>query len=137
MSTKTAVQWNEDGSATLLARIMARNGSGAVVTGEGKWTTQADFASITCKVFDRTTADTEVTPAPTIVISSVIIDTPVTDGAIWTADDTGYNFAYDIAGTYFPTGGHIYRVEFFATMTGGTTTFWWEYEGEAIARIGG
>lgn len=134
----TNVSWNEDGSATCLARLTARNATGAAITGEGYWIKQADVTSITCKVFDDSAAQVEITPAPTVTVSSAIIDTPVTDGVIWTADSVGYNFLFDIAGTYFPTGGHIYRVEFFATLaTSGNATLPWRYIGEAIERIGG
>lgn len=133
--TRTAVQWNEDGSATVMARLMARNGSGDTVTGEGKWLKQADFTSITCNIFDTTAADAEVGTAPTVTVSSVIIDTPVTDRAIWTKDDVGYNFLLDLAGTYFPTGGHVYTVQMYAALTGGVTTLQWSYVGIAQPRI--
>ena len=131
-----AVNWNEDGSATCLARVMARNGSGDVVTGEGKWLEQADVASITCKVIDETNDDAEITPAPTVTPAGSIIDTPVTDGAIWTEDAVGYNFLHDLAYTYFPTGGVSYRVEYYFTLTGGAR-FGVGFRGVARGRKGG
>ncbi len=114
-----AVNWNEDGSATCLARVMARNGSGDTVTGEGKWLEQADVSAITCKVIDETNDDTEITPAPTVVVATSIIDTPDASGAKWPVDEVGYNFLPDLAYTYFPTGGVSYRVEYYFTLTGG------------------
>lgn len=131
-----AVHWNEDGSATCLARVMARNGSGDTVTGEGNWLEQADVSSITCKVIDETNNDTEITPAPTVTVASAIIDTPVTSGAIWTVDATGYNFIFDLAYTYFPTGGTTYLVEFYFTLTGGAR-FGLGFRGVARGRKGG
>jgi hypothetical protein len=131
------VIWNEDGSATCLTRVTARNGSGAAIPSEGKWLQQADVASITCKVIDVTNNDTEITPAPTVSVASVILNTPVTDGTIWDADTTGYNFLHDLAGSYFPTGGNVYQVEYYFTLTGGVTTFGVGFRGVARGRKGG
>lgn len=132
--------YNEDGSATFLAVLGADNGSGDVITGGGlgKWLEQADFTSIACAVYDVTAAETQITPAPTITVSSVIYDTVVTDGAAWSLDDNplGYNFKLTLAGTYYPTGGHVYRTEFMATLTGGLTLPW-QYEGVAMGRVAG
>lgn len=133
---RTQISLNEDGSVTLLARLMADNGSGDAVAGEGKWLEQADFSTIVCHVYDLSNANAEVGTAPTVTVSSVIIDTPVTDGVIWTADSTGYNFKHTVAGTYFPNGGRAYEIEYFATLTGGTT-FGWSYKGVASPRIAG
>ena len=55
MPTVFKVQWHEDGSATVLGRITARNGSGSAtgIAGEGNWLEQADISTITCAVYDR------------------------------------------------------------------------------------
>ncbi len=135
---KITIAWQEDGSATALARVCARDATGAWtgVPGEGNWIKQADLASITAKVFDRngTTPDTPIT-TPTVTISSAIQDTPVTDKKIWDLDDTGYNFLFDLAGTNFPTGSHKYLVELYFATTGGST---WclAYEGIASPVVG-
>lgn len=117
-----AVTWHEDGSCTALARVTARDGTGAAtgVSGEGKWVKQADLTSITCAVYDRssTTPDTAIA-SPTVTISSAIQDTPVTDGVIWDVDGTGYNFLHDLAHTNFPSGGHRYLIEYIFTPTSG------------------
>lgn len=132
---KITVGWQEDGSATCLARVCARDATGAAtgVDGEGKWIKQADLSTITCKVFDRTagyaTPDTAIS-SPTVTISSAIIDTPVTATTIWDVDSTGYNFLFDMAATSFPTGGHKYLVEF-AFVTTGSTKWILAYEGIA------
>lgn len=137
---KITAQWQEDGSATLLARVTARDGTGAAtgVPGEGNWIKQADLSTITCKVFDRTpgyaTPDTAIA-TPTVTISSAIQDTPVTSDAIWTVDLVGYNFLFDVAGTNFPTGGHTYRVELYFTTTG-SKTWTIAYEGVAVPVVG-
>ena len=131
-----AVNWNEDGSATCLARVMARNGSGDTVTGEGNWVEQVDVSSITCKVFDESNNDTEITPAPTVVVATSIVDVPVTSGAIWTEDAVGYNFLHDLDYTCFPTGGVSYRVEYYFTLAGGAR-FGVGFRGVARGRKGG
>lgn len=127
------VNWQEDGSATALARVCARDGSGTWtgVSGEGNWIKQADLTTITCAVFDRsgTTPDTPFL-TPTVTIASAIQDTPVTDGKIWDIDAVGYNFLHDLPGTCFPSGGHKYRVEYAFTRSGGTT---WAVIYEGIA----
>lgn len=128
------VTWNEDGSATVLGRVTARDGSGTAtgVRGEGNWLQQADLSSITCSVFDLSseTPDTAIA-TPTITISSVIVDSPVSTTVLWTEDTTGYNFIVDLAASNFPTGNNVYRVEFKFTTTG-SAVFWGIYEGRAV-----
>lgn len=135
---KIKVVWQEDGSATCLARVCARDATGAAtgVSGEGNWIKQADLSSITCKIFDRSSATPDTaTSSPAVTISTSIIDTPVTDGKIWTVDSTGYNFLFDVAPTAFTTSGHKYLVEFYFTTTGGTK---WTipFEGIAMTVVG-
>lgn len=133
-------EWHEDGGCTLLARVCARDATGAAtgVRGEGRWLKQADLSSISYSVFDRSSSTPETaTSGPTsLTISTVIQDTPVTNGEIWDVDEVGYNFVADMAGTLFPTGGHQYSVEVTFTTTGGTT---WteEWKGPALARSTG
>lgn len=129
------VSFNEDGSATALARMTARDGSGSAtgVAGEGNWLQQADLSSITCAVFDLTSATPDTAVAtPTVTISSAILNTPVTSTAIWCRDSVGYNFLHDLPPTVFPTGGHLYRVEYKFTTTGGAVG-WLLMEGLATA----
>ena len=128
------VRFNEDGSATALARMTARDGSGAAtgVAGEGNWLQQADLASITCAVFDMSDSGTAAIATPTVTISSAIINTPVTSTAIWCRDSVGYNFLHDLPPTAFPTGGHVYRIEYKFTTTGGAVG-WLLMEGMATA----
>lgn len=117
------VTWQEDGSATCLARVTARDATGAAtgVHGEGNWIKQADLSTITCKIFDRSgsTPDTALS-TPTVTISTAIQDTPVTSPVIWTLGEPGWNFLFDVAATAFPTGGHKYLIEFTFTTTGNT-----------------
>lgn len=137
------VIWREDGGCTLLARVTARDGTGAWtgVRGEGNWVKQADLAAqgtgITCSVFDRSAATPDTaTATPTVTITSAIQDTPVTNGYLWDVDDVGWNFLFDLAGTNFPTGGKLYRIEVTFTTTGSVswTDIW---EGPAVARSTG
>lgn len=127
------VEWSEDADATVLGRLTARNGSGSAtgIDGEGNWLQQADISSITCNIFDldSSTPDT-ATATPTVTVSSVILDTPVTTNVVWTKDTTGYNFIHDLSNSYFPTGDRRYRVEYKVTLTGGAV-FWGIYEGTA------
>lgn len=104
----------EDGGATILARVTGN--AGAAIT-------QASLTSITCKVFDLdgTTPDTAIT-TPTITVSTAVYDTLQTD-ARWTVDSTGYNFIDALAATNFPTGDHLYRVEYKFTPTSGAVFF--------------
>lgn len=128
------VTWREDGTATVLGRVTARDGSGAAtgVNGEGNWIQQADLSSITLSVFDESSADPDTaTATATLTVSSVIQDTPVSTNVIWTRDTTGYNFIYDVTSTYFATGGHVYRLEFKFTTTG-SAVLWGVYRGRAL-----
>jgi len=134
MGTKFTIYgfFNEDGSATLEAREVIRDGTGTTVAGEGNCAKQADLSSITLKVFDISIdPPTEILSA-TLTISSVIFDSLQTD-ATWVpvVDSTGYNFRYIVPTTAFPTGDHKYRVEVKFTTTGGYV--WTDrYEGGAV-----
>lgn len=128
------VSFNEDGSATALARMTARDGSGSAtgVAGEGNWLQQADLSSITCAVYDLSSATPTVAiVSPTVTISSAILDTPVTSTALWCRDTVGYNFLHDLPPTAFPTGGSMYRVEYKFTTTGGAVS-WLRFQGIAV-----
>jgi len=126
-------QWQEDGTATVLARVCARDATGAAtgVPGEGKWVKQADLSAITCAVYDLSSATPAVAIAtPTVTISSAILDTPATSSELWTEDTTGYNFIHDLASTNFPTGRNRYLVEYLFTTTGGAK---WALQLEGVA----
>ena len=127
------VTWMEDSTNTVLGRVVARDGTGSAtgVNGEGNWIKKADLSSITCSVFDLSSAaPTTAITTPTVTISTDILDTPVTSNVIWTEDKTGYNFLIDLAAANFPTGEHVYSVRFTFTTTGGDT-FNKAYEGLA------
>lgn len=116
-------QWNEDGTATCLARLTARDATGSWtgVPGEGNFLKQADLSSITYSTFDRSssTPNTAIVDAATVTISTAIQDTPVMTSVLWVVDTYGHNFVFDVPYTCFPTGGHVYDVEFMAITTGG------------------
>lgn len=133
MDQPFAVTWREDGSATVLGRLTARNGTGAAtgVAGEGNWLKQADVSTITCAVYDLDSATPSTAiSTPTVTVSSAVLDTPVTTTVLWTVDTTGYNFIHDLAATAFPTGSRRYSVEYKVTLTGGAV-LWGVYEGQA------
>lgn len=122
-------QVNEDGSASVLARLVGLDGTGTTVRDvEGPCLLQANVSSITCHVYDLGTSKdaatgTEVTPAPTMTVSTSIYDTLQSAGWDTYADPAGYNFRHDLAGTYFPTGGHWYLVEYKFTLASGAVLF--------------
>lgn len=129
------VKWNEDGSATTLGRLTARNATGAAtgVSGEGKFVKQADLSEVTYQVYEKQTDGSYTAVAgegATLTITDVIIDTPDTSGEIWSIDSIGYNFRHDLPATSFTTGGKIYKVEYKFTFSGGEVTFA-RYEGKA------
>lgn len=132
------VDFCEDSTNVLIARLTSHDGSGAAtgVKGEGYWLQQADFSTITAKVFNRsgTTPDTALS-SPTVTISTSIKDTPVTSTALWKADTTGYNFIHDIADTAIPTSDDTYRVEYRGVLASGTV-IQWGFEGKSNRVIG-
>lgn len=113
---------------TVQARLVSRIGTGLAtgVPGEGKFVKQADLSGITCKVFDLSgkTPETAIT-TPAVSLSTHVLDTVVTSTESWLGDGrtsaavTGYNFLIDMAAVNFPTGGHVYSVEFTITASGG------------------
>lgn len=144
MSTPTDfdVTWREDGTATVVARLTARDGSGSATgaKGEGKWVLQANLSTITYRVFDVTdpASIVEITAgAQTVTIASAVIDTPVTDGVLWTLDAIGYNFLHDLPASCFPTGGHTYQVEYKFTFSSTGYVGWGVFRGEAKAVLSG
>jgi hypothetical protein len=130
--TAHEVQWREDGSATALARLTARHGTGTAtgINGEGKWVKRADLASVSYRVFNETTNAEVTAGAQSLTVADVVVDTPVTSQEIWTQDTTGYNFLHDLPPTSFPDGGHIYRVEYKFTFANGAIG-WGVIRGEA------
>lgn len=108
----------EDGGCQCLARVVGNAGTAI---------TQASLTAITAKVFDldSTTPDTAVA-TPTVTISSAVFDTLQTDDR-WDADDTGYNFKFEVAASAFSTGGRRYRIEFLFDPTSGEN-FWVVFE---------
>jgi hypothetical protein len=109
----------ENSAHTFMARL--RGNSFALIT-------QATISSITCKVYDRSSA-TPGTPvsSPTVVVASAIFDTLQTDGR-WTVDSStspgsdgsaGYNFLHQVVGSVFSEGGKTYDVEYTFTPTAG------------------
>lgn len=113
--------WNEDGSATVLARLTARTGSGTATgeAGEGNWLKIVDVSTITYNVYDLDgTTPTTAISSGSLTVASVVIDTPVTANTLWTFDTVGYNFLHDLAANTFP-DAHRYRLEYTVTLSGG------------------
>lgn len=124
---------NEDGSATLLGRVCARNGGGSAspIAKEGNLIVQADLSTATLSAFDVTSNDrTTAHYTATLTISSVIYDTLQTSG-IWLniPDGLGGNFLCDVGPTAFPTGARLVRIEVkFTTGAGGVLWGKWTAE---------
>lgn len=120
-------RWWEDGSATVFARAVARDGTGTQQDDGQKLLKAADLASVTLRVFDRSssTPDTAVY-SPSLTVSDVIFDTPLTD---W-GQSGSYNFRANIPASVFTTGGSVYRVEVKFTTTGGAVGYA-KFEGRA------
>lgn len=118
--------FREDGTATLLARVTARDGTGATQASGRKLLKQADLSAIAIKVFNVADPSTAVLDTA-LTIANVIFDTLQTD---WDADSTGYNFKTTLASTVLATGGALYRAEVKFTTTGGTIA-WAVWQGQA------
>lgn len=121
---------NEDGSFSILARITALDAAGQeVVPREGPCLTQADVASIACRVFDLgrnkdNPAGSEVLPAPTLTPAANIFDTLRTSGWPLDRDIWGYNFRHDVSPIYDGSPGTAslgewYLLEYKITLTNG------------------
>ena len=132
-----AVTWPEDGSATVLARLTARDGSGVYtgVRGEGNWLTRADVVSIECRVFDLDADPNTPISEPDSTPNSNILAEPDTSGEVWTVDNVGFNFIHSLPAGSFPTGGHRYAVEYKVIPTSGRQ-FYMEFVGVARPVIG-
>ena len=123
MTSPFLVEWREDSTATILARITSRAGSGAAtgVNGEGNFLQIADVSSIALNVYDLDADDpTTAENTETVVVASTVLDTVVTSNVIWTLDTVGYNFVHDLSATYFSTGNRRYQAEYVFTLTDGS-----------------
>jgi len=108
----------KNGTATLLARV---------VGGDGQHVTQIDIASVSYSVYllDDQDADsrTEVSGHTNVAltVADVVFNDLQTD-ALWTADETGYNFRHTLdvsTNPAFTIAGRRYMVEFELTPTSG------------------
>lgn len=86
---------------------------------DGTPLTQSDVSSISYQVTERDTG-VVVLSATSLTVSAVIFNELQTP-AIWTVDETGYNFRHDAPGTTVPQGGRWYRFEYTLTLSGGGT----------------
>lgn len=117
---------NEDGSFSILARLVDLNGTGDQVSDEeGPCIKQADVDNISAKVYNLgankdATTGTEITPAPTISITDNILDTLRTVGWPTQMDYAGYNFRHDLGPTFAPNANEWYLIEYrIALLNGG------------------
>lgn len=125
MSFKVA--FREDSSCHIVGRLAMADGTGDAtgIAGEGNFVKAADLSSIVRTVYDEADLSTAILTT-TLTVGTVVLDTPVTDTALWEGDSVGYNFKDQIPKTAFPTGGHIYRVEYVFTPTAGASYAWYE-----------
>lgn len=115
-----AVNWKEDSSCEVLARLTARNATGEYtgVRGEGRWIQQADVTSITAKVYDLTDDPDMEAPEELVLDKTIVIlDVPDESGEVW-KDDIGYNFRHHMTPNLFPSP-NVYRVEYRIELLGG------------------
>ena len=134
MTSPFLVEWREDSTSTVLARLTNRNGSGAAtgVNGEGNFLQIADVTSITANIFDLDASDpTTAADTESLTVATTVLDTVVTSNVIWTKDIVGYNFIHDLSATYFPTGNRRYQVEYVFTLAD-ASVFHIVYDGIAI-----
>jgi hypothetical protein len=89
----------ENSAVVLLARIAGADGSDVA---------QSDITSATLKVYDSK-AGTQVGSTVTLTVADVVFNTLQLDSR-WPDETTGYNFAYELAGTFFP-DDKLYQVE--------------------------
>lgn len=131
MSNTINVAWQEDGSATVYARLMARDATGTAIVGQGKCLKQADLSSITYSVYDDEETGTSAVASGTVTIASSIFDTLklTADDPVWTFT-RGFNFRHDLGPECFPTGDHVYMVEYRITTAGGAVG-WARFRGKA------
>jgi len=112
---------NEQSPVILLSRI---------VDASGNPVTQSEVSDLTCSVWD-TTANTET--GITLDVSTCISDNLIAADPRWTADTIGYNLILEIDGSYFPSGGHIYRVELNVLPSAGNPySLVWEFIAQTI-----
>jgi hypothetical protein len=113
---------------SLMARLVAIDGSGAPIAGEGNQLLPADVTAITRRVYDMTTG--LLVSQVALTVSSVLAATLTADAA-WQskpfADSTGRNFLDRPPGSNFQVANHVYKVLYTLTTTGGTELDW-EYE---------
>ena len=128
-SVVQAIAW-KDGSLLLLARV---------VNWAAEYITLASISSIAYTVSLVDEDDEDVATAVTghngeaIAKADAVFDTLQT-GDIWTVDDTGYNFKYQIdvsTDAAFSERGRTYLVEVVITPTSGQAVRW-SYRVEAI-----
>lgn len=104
----------EDTSLTVMARVKGHSGTNI---------TQASISSITCSVYTDNGDETgTLVTSPSVVVSSAVSDTLVTDDPRWTVDTTGYNFIHTIPSAAFPTPVR-HRVEYKFTPASGDPFF--------------
>lgn len=102
---------------------------------DGPYFQQADFDSITLRIYDMADPGTPVNGADgeVLSVSDVVFNSLQTGDARWTKDSTGYNFLYETSAEDLPQGGRKYRFEFEMLPTGSTEPFWAVFE---VATIG-
>lgn len=112
-----------NGSADILMRLTARDGTGTAVTGEGNCLKRADISSIIRTVYDlSSTTPSTALSTTTLTIASVVYDA-IQTGGVWTVDPTGYNGLDFLPASTFPINGHNYLVQYRIETTGGAVGF--------------
>lgn len=100
---------HEDNPAVCLSREKLASGS---------YITQAALTSIAYAVYDLDAVDQPSVATGSCVVADTVFNTLQTDDR-WTEDNTGYNFAFTVPPTAFPSPDRQYLVEFTFTPTSG------------------
>lgn len=114
-----------------VAQAIFEQTAGACLMGRGKgldntYFVQADFDSITLKIFDHADPTVPINGdnGEALVVSEVVFNSLQTNDARWTRDSTGYNFKHVLSADHLPMGGRKYRFEYAFLPAGSDEPFY-------------
>lgn len=118
-----------------VTQIVFEQTAGACLMGRGKgldggYFAQADFDSITLKIFDKADPTVPVNgeDGEELVVADVIYNSLQTNDDRWTRDDVGFNFLHVLEAAHLPKGGRKYRFEYAFLPTGSDEPFYGVFE---------
>ncbi len=131
VKTPIRVNWQEDGSAVIMARITNRP---TIRGAEGTPLVRNDINALALWVFDVTNEEVPNDGNATVVsdFNGITLDkTAVIFNTLqgWDEDEDGHNFRYTLTPVAFP-GPRVYRVEVRVTLASGIVG-WMKWQGYA------